>query len=130
MLSLKENEESLQVGLISKMTVTCRSSRSCQQTNSIFSSTTQRISTTLHMQGHKILLYLLIISVYILNALFLYKMFSNGHIMVTSWFFFVFQNCFTKLLNACFGRQLFSKFKHGRWEYIGKCVEQSMHKIS
>ena len=49
----------------------------------IISSTTHRISTRLYMQNQKKLLSLLIISVYILTALYMYRMFLNGQVMVT-----------------------------------------------
>ena len=38
----------------------------------------------LHMQDHNIPLSLLIISVYILTVLFVWNMFSNGHVTVMS----------------------------------------------
>ena len=61
------------------MSLACRSCRNCQQTRPIFPSSTHRISTKLHKQQHMSLLSSLIISVYILILLVLYKMYRKNH---------------------------------------------------
>ena len=48
-----------------------------KKSSPIFSSTTQRLSTTLHMENHKKLLFSLIVPVYISTALILCKMFQK-----------------------------------------------------
>ena len=84
------------VRLNHKMSIACRSCRSCQQTNQIFPSNTQRISTKLHMYHHMDLLSLLMVSVYILYLLILYKMYWKSHkwschsCFSTVWHFFKF----------------------------------------
>ena len=98
----------------SKISVTCTSCRSCQQLRLIFSSQTHRILIRLHMEDHNIPLSLFIISVYILSALVLWNMFSNGHVMVMSCLFLQFDPSGLMCLPI---KNIYAYF--GRWE---KCL--------